>query len=134
MQLASSKRNLYVMTITALSPKSYERDSDTIKRIRDKFCKHDFPNKPHIDMSSQMDYEVQPSNATHCLHTHLLFQADCEPIYDDSFKIYLKNSKVNIFIEQLRTYKQYNKYRIKDSHVDQYWTYNQYHTDLFQEG
>ncbi len=129
-----SKPCIFTLTITALSPNSYDKDLALIKRVHKRF-RESFPGL-QIDTSSVMGYEVQSKRKAHSLHVHTFFTSLAFPDIEsnDDLKLYLKRVKCKVVIDPVNDFTGWYSYCTKDSTVDPRWTYEQYHGDLFQEG
>ncbi len=126
---------IFALTITALSPKSYDRDLALIKRIHKRFREHPCFRSLGIETSSTLGFEIQRKGNKHCLHVHTYFSARAQPVYDDEFKIFLKRCKAHVYIVETDDITGWVKYCIKQKETpDVVWEYNQCHQDMFQEG
>lgn len=126
------QESLYTLTITALSPKSYDSDLALLKRVHKKF-RESFPGIG-LSTSSLKGYEVQTKRRAHSLHMHSFFSAMALPVFEDNLKIHLKKVKCQIDISPVEDIQGWINYCMKDQAVDHRWAYKQYHEDLFQEG
>lgn len=124
---------MYALTITALAPKSFEKDLALLKRVHKRFRESHHKNCPQISTSSTMGFEVQPNANKHCLHVHTYFSAEARPEFTDEFKIYLHTTKIHIKIKPIFNLDGWIDYCIKlQDRSSVVWTYKQHHEDLFQ--
>ncbi len=124
--------HIFTLTITALSPKSYNQDLTLIKRVHKRFGE----SFSHLDLdcSTVRGYEVQTKRKAHSLHMHTYFTSMALPVFNPELLVYLKKVKCKIQIDPVVDFQGWFNYCIKDQAVDHRWAYEQYHSDMFQEG